>query len=79
MPANSLYFQHLVVFPILKGQKINVVAFCSEPTKEGTVFSENPHDWVANVTQEELLQQYSGWEDEVISLLKVSLNCYGYG
>lgn len=63
--------QHLIIFPISKGSKINVVAFCSDPSKEGTQYSEDPKDWVVDVPKEELLQQYKGWEQEVVDLLEV--------
>lgn len=49
---------------------VNVVAFCSDPSKEGTKFSESSSLWVTDVDKDELLEQYAGWEDEVIRLLK---------
>ena len=62
--------KHLIVFPIAKGQLINVVAFCSWPDKEGTVYEGKI---VEERAQEELLKQYEGWEDEVQQLLQVSI------
>ncbi|KZP19639.1 FAD/NAD(P)-binding domain-containing protein [Athelia psychrophila] len=61
--------KHLIIFPINNTQ-INVVAFCSEPSKEGTQYSEDSRDWVADVPKDELLQQYEGWEPEVMALLE---------
>ncbi|KZP18795.1 FAD/NAD(P)-binding domain-containing protein [Athelia psychrophila] len=58
--------KHLVVFSIDKGAQINVVAFCSDPSKEGTQYSEDSKQWVVDVPKEELLQQYEGWEPECI-------------
>jgi len=62
--------KHLVVFPIQKGEKVNVVAFCSDPSAEGKIFSDDPASWVTDVSRDELLKQYLGWEDEVIALLE---------
>ncbi|KZP09163.1 FAD/NAD(P)-binding domain-containing protein [Athelia psychrophila] len=62
--------KHLVIFPINKGALINVVAFCSDPSKEGTQYSENSKEWVVDVPKEELLRQYEGWEPEVTALLE---------
>ena len=53
-----------------RGRLINVVAFCSWPEKEGT-------KWTGNIveqrTQEELLEHFEGWEEEVVQLLTVSI------
>ncbi|KZP07956.1 FAD/NAD(P)-binding domain-containing protein [Athelia psychrophila] len=62
--------KHLIIFPINKGALINVVAFCSDPSKEGTQYSENSKEWVVDVPKEELLQQYEGWEPEVTAVLE---------
>ena len=50
------------------GRYTNVVAFCSEPEKEGTEFIGKP---VESRSQEELLGEYEGWEPELVDILKV--------
>ncbi|KAF7975798.1 hypothetical protein HWV62_8475 [Athelia sp. TMB] len=62
--------KHLIIFPISRGAHVNVVAFTSEPSKEGTQYSANEKEWVADVPKEELLQAYAGWEPEVTALLE---------
>jgi salicylate hydroxylase len=47
---------------------VNVVAFASQPEKEGTPFD---GEWVAEVPKEELLDCYADWEPEVGRLLNV--------
>ncbi|EJC97543.1 FAD/NAD-binding domain-containing protein [Fomitiporia mediterranea MF3/22] len=59
--------KHIIVFPISKGRLINVVAFCSWPNNDGSVFDGKI---VEECSQMELLEQYRGWEDEVPQLLK---------
>ncbi|TDL26535.1 salicylate hydroxylase [Rickenella mellea] len=59
--------KHVIVFPMVHKKLINVVAFCSEPSKEGTTFDGQS---VQEVPQSELLEQYAGWEKEVTDLLK---------
>ncbi|KDQ56872.1 hypothetical protein JAAARDRAFT_36352 [Jaapia argillacea MUCL 33604] len=58
--------RHIVVYPISRGQIINVVAFCSKPHLEGTTF-DGPS--VVNVTKAEMLAEFSNWEPEVQALL----------
>ena len=50
------------------GKYTNVVAFCTEPEKEGTEFVGK---LVESRSQEELLRQYEGWEPELVDILKV--------
>ncbi|KAF9443216.1 salicylate hydroxylase [Macrolepiota fuliginosa MF-IS2] len=59
--------QHIVAYPISKGRLINVVVFFSEPEKEGTPFL---GEVMREVSQDEVLGQFEGWEDEAIDLLK---------
>lgn len=47
---------------------INVVAFNSEPEKEGTVFEGK---MVEPRPQQEMLEQYQGWEAELLQILQV--------
>lgn len=56
------------MFPVSKGQLVNVVAFFSEPSKEGTIF-EGP--WTSKASKDELIAKYNGWEEEVQILLQV--------
>lgn len=65
--------QHLIVYPISKGAQINIAAFTSEPSQEGTQYSPNEKDWVSDVSKEDLLQEYDGWEPEVGALLEVGM------
>lgn len=53
------------------GTVINVVAYHSEREKEGTTFL--PGGGVQGVTQDEILAQFDGWEDEVLDLFRVCL------
>ncbi|KAI5118815.1 hypothetical protein M0805_000203 [Coniferiporia weirii] len=59
--------KHIIVFPISRGRLINVVAFCSWPEKDGTIFEGKI---VEECDKEELLKQYTGWEEEVQQLLQ---------
>ncbi|KAF8586521.1 FAD/NAD-binding domain-containing protein [Ramaria rubella] len=59
--------KHIVSYLISQGSVVNVVAFTSQPEKEGTSF-EGP--WMTEVPTRELLDCYENWEPEVISLLK---------
>ncbi|KIK66776.1 hypothetical protein GYMLUDRAFT_69871 [Collybiopsis luxurians FD-317 M1] len=56
---------HVVTFPISNGQLINVAASSTNLENEG-----KPFDPVAPpITKEEILETYSGWEEEVMQLL----------
>ncbi|KAK7460590.1 hypothetical protein VKT23_009311 [Stygiomarasmius scandens] len=59
--------RHIVVYPISQGKVINVVAFTSQVDNEG-----KPLDGptVRECTIEEVLEEYRGWEPEVIELLE---------
>ncbi|PAV19849.1 FAD NAD(P)-binding domain-containing [Pyrrhoderma noxium] len=59
--------KHIVVFPISQGQQVNVVAFVSQPEKEGS-FYDKP--WVHDANKDTLYAEYEGWEDEVQQLLQ---------
>ena len=50
------------------GRLINVVAFYSKPEKEGTTLLDGA---VQRATLDDLLVEFSGWEDEVQQLLQV--------
>ncbi|KAJ7581793.1 hypothetical protein C8J56DRAFT_1006031 [Mycena floridula] len=62
--SNNLVFYcgknaHLIVFPILERQMLNVVAFVSKD-----------RPWVELAPQGEMLEAYSGFEEEVLLILK---------
>ncbi|KAG9225559.1 hypothetical protein CCMSSC00406_0003062 [Pleurotus cornucopiae] len=59
--------KHLIVYPISQGRFVNVVAFCSDPKTEGTVYDK---PWTRVAEKDELLKQYETWETEVKVLLK---------
>jgi len=59
--------KHIVVYPISAGRIINVVAFVSNVENEG-----KPLDGLVEIrdsTTEEVLEEFSGWEEEVMQLL----------
>lgn len=58
-----------MTYPISKGRLINTVALYSEPEREGTTFL---GEAVQEVSQDEVLSRFEGWEGEVVQLLKVS-------
>ena len=60
----------MIVFPIEHDGShiVNFVGFCYSPEKEGTVY---PGKTVEKVSEEELLDQFKGWEEETQQLLKV--------
>ncbi|TFK35822.1 FAD/NAD(P)-binding domain-containing protein [Crucibulum laeve] len=59
---------HIVTYPISQGRLVNVAAYYSEPQNEGTTLQGAV---VSDVSKEEMLSKFEGWEDEVISLLKL--------
>lgn len=56
------------MFPISRGTLINVVAFVSRPELESTQYEGNK---IEPRPKQELLDQYAGWEPEVIDMLNV--------
>lgn len=60
---------HVLTFPVKQGCLINVVAFVSDRTSSN---SEWPKEvsWVKKVSQEQMLDAFSGWSDAVVELLK---------
>ena len=73
--------KHIIAFPIdhvtfvsgVKARKpmINIVAFTSEPDKEGSQISDA---WVREARPEELLDKFRNWNSEVLALLEVIHN-----
>ena len=59
---------HIIAFPIKKRGVINIVAFCSWPEKEGTPLEGKIS---GEASQEEVLEQFTGWEDEAQQILQV--------
>jgi len=53
---------------VSKGRLINVGAFCTKLSDVGKAL-EGPT--VRDASQQEMLEEFKGWEDEVINLLKV--------
>lgn len=65
--------QHLAVYPISRGQLINVVAFVTIPQGAEKHLT-YPGKWVQEATIEEMKEAYSGWEPEVQALLDVRIH-----
>lgn len=61
-------YQHVIAYPISQDQLVNIVAFVSDMTKEGTIYEGAT---VVDADQEEFLSQYNGWEREVITIIEV--------
>ncbi|KIK66771.1 hypothetical protein GYMLUDRAFT_37901 [Collybiopsis luxurians FD-317 M1] len=59
--------QHIVAYPISHGQLINVAAFTFDIEAEGKPYH---GPGIKPVTNEEIVDAFSGWEDEVVQLLK---------
>ncbi|KAI0643646.1 FAD/NAD-P-binding domain-containing protein [Trametes meyenii] len=59
--------RHLVAYPITQGRVLNLAAIVMYPGQEGTIY-EGP--WTADVSKEEVLQNYIGWEPEVEHAMK---------
>ncbi|KAL6299978.1 hypothetical protein BKA93DRAFT_819684 [Sparassis latifolia] len=65
--ATGVTLSHIVTYPISQGRLVNVVAFCTVPGAEGTIYNEK---WVQDVSKEEVVEKYVGWEPEVQDLLQ---------
>ncbi|KAE9405425.1 FAD/NAD(P)-binding domain-containing protein, partial [Gymnopus androsaceus JB14] len=63
---DPIIVSHIVVYPISRGRFINVVAFFTSLENEGKPL-DRPE--IREATKEEVLKEFSGWEDEVIQLL----------
>ncbi|EJC99819.1 FAD/NAD-binding domain-containing protein [Fomitiporia mediterranea MF3/22] len=61
--------KHVISYPISQGRLVNIVAFITVPGGEGKQF-DGPA--VVDVTKQEMLDQYKGWEPEIHSLLNCS-------
>ncbi|KAL5526975.1 hypothetical protein ACEPAF_8704 [Sanghuangporus sanghuang] len=54
-----------------QSQMVNLVAFVSDPAREGTRLPAG-EPWVRPATKEEVLEKFGGWEDEVLALLELA-------
>lgn len=69
---HSRGIQHLAVYPISRGQLINVVAFVTVP-QGAEKHLKFPGKWVQEATVEDMKEAYAGWEPEVQALLDVGI------
>ena len=60
--------QHIVSYAIAQGRIANVVAFYSVPVGADAVY-DGP--WVSEVSGEEVIRCFTGWEPEAVELVKV--------
>ncbi|PPQ91475.1 hypothetical protein CVT25_013732 [Psilocybe cyanescens] len=61
--------KHIVTFPIKRDTVLNVVAFYT--IGDGSrLTSEHPHPWVEDVPEAELLERFSDWGNDVLTILK---------
>jgi hypothetical protein len=67
----TILLQHLIVYQVIKSEHtlINLVAFVTDPAKEGTRLPGSPS---MPCSQREMLAAFEGWDDEVQALLNVS-------
>ncbi|EIN03564.1 FAD/NAD(P)-binding domain-containing protein [Punctularia strigosozonata HHB-11173 SS5] len=57
----------IMAYPIASGKMINVVAYVSDPSKEGMPF---PRKWETPATSEEVLAEYEDWEPQALAIIK---------
>ena len=62
------HFQHLAAYPIAQGKWVNFGGFVTKPEAWGTPW-DGP--WASECDAEEFTAHFSGWEDEIVELLKV--------
>lgn len=60
---------HVLTFPVKHGQLINVVAFVTDRSIKNPVWPEG-EPWVREASQQEMLDDFSGWGDAVRLLLE---------
>ena len=65
------YNGHVLTFPIDRGKTMNVVAFRTQP--DG--IWEGDADWIKSATKAEMHTDFSGWGDEVHSILDMMEHC----
>ena len=61
--------QHILTFPISRGQLVNLAAFVFYPDEEGTHFN---GPWATGVDPSYVQGLFHGWEKEVDELVQVS-------
>ncbi|RDX52959.1 FAD/NAD(P)-binding domain-containing protein [Lentinus brumalis] len=59
--------RHLVTYPISQGRVLNLAMVFTAQGKEGSVYD---GAWTSSVSKEELIGRYSGWEPEVVEIMK---------
>lgn len=59
-----------MVYPVSGGKFINVVAIVHDNPTNTTVWE---GAWRTDVSQNELFEQYKGWDEEVQALIRVSV------
>ncbi|KAF9007510.1 hypothetical protein BDQ17DRAFT_1539879 [Cyathus striatus] len=62
---------HIVSYPISQGSLVNVVAYFSEPEKQGTLVK---GPLVTDASVEEIVSKYEGWDEEVVSYIRLIEN-----
>jgi salicylate hydroxylase len=58
-----------MAYPIASGKLVNVVAYVSDPSKEGTRFDRK---WETPTTSDEVTAHYEDWEPQALAITKVS-------
>ncbi|KAI0318091.1 hypothetical protein OF83DRAFT_1083140 [Amylostereum chailletii] len=65
------YGRHIITFPIKHDTVLNIVAFVADFDKPMLPADPNgARSWVQEVTQKELLDQYEGWGEDALIMLK---------
>ena len=64
--------KHIVSYSISQGKLINLVAFVTVPDGEGKPLT---GPTVMDVSKQELVEHFKGWEQEAQDLLDVSIPC----
>lgn len=66
--ADRSSIQHLVAYPILQGKIVNVAAYVSDLSHEGTEYTGPTFE---DVTRDEFTSEFDLWEEEVRGLVNV--------
>lgn len=64
----SRILQHFVAYPIATGKWANVGGFVTKPDAWGTPWN---GPWASECDNQELLDHFSGWEPDVVNVVKV--------
>jgi len=68
LESHSRFSQHIIVYPVSQDELVNCVFFTKDLTRQGTIYH-GPLS--SSCTQEELLANFAGWEEEVQALIQV--------